>query len=189
MYDFWSSSPCMEQLFLDLLLNSPNFSFSNAVLDRGIYSPISDVLLVLLTVSYGCFVSKAVIVTMVCLIYTLWLLEKCSKAFLAMTVSSDVMPVIRCTYHSPALYLFFVSIPFSWAMNPICVLIIWSINTHSSSFVALKIGLPSLQDSFVLHGFFIMAPKKHMLVAWPWRYTSEFYLTLLTTAACQMKDV
>ena len=123
-----------------------------------------------------------------------------SKAFFAMTVSSEDVPVMRCTYQclekwSPkmvaALYLFLVSFPLNWAMIPTCVLIIWSTDTHSPGFIVLKMGLPSLWDSFICHGFLSWLQKdiQHMLVAWPWRDTWGFHLTLLITAACQMRDV
>ena len=72
--------------------------------------------------------------------------------------------VMRCIYLSlekwstkmvATLYLLLVSFPLSWAINLTCMLIIWSIDTHSPGFLALKIGLQSLWDGFVLHGFFM----------------------------------
>ena len=179
MYDFWPTSPCIEQLIV-----------------YSIYSTIGDVLFVLLTTSYEGIISKVAVVTMEMLdMHTMTYL----KTILTMTVSFQVMFVMRCMCHclekwstkmTDALYLILVNFPLNWAMNVTLLLIIWSVDTHSSGFVALTIGLLSLWDS-VLHIFLSLPPKdtKQMLMAWPWRDAWEDYQILPIKVACQMQDV
>ena len=107
---------------MGLLLNVPHCSFSNVIPEMGIYSTVGDVLLVLLAVSYDGIVHKAAIVAMVMLKMHTMTFGKTLKAFLAMTVSSEFVPVMRCIYHSlekwskkmvAALYFFLVNFPLS----------------------------------------------------------------------------
>ena len=65
MYDFWSLSSWVVQLFLGLFLNVPNCLFSNTILEMGIYLTVDDVMFVLLTWRYESIVGKAAIVTVV----------------------------------------------------------------------------------------------------------------------------
>ena len=135
----------MVQLFLNLLLNIINCFFSNTILKMDIYSTITDMLFVFLTISCKSNVSKMACVTIAVLNMHIMVVCKLFKAFLVMIVSSEIMLVTRCMYHSlemwstkiiVALSLFLVSFPLSCAMNPTCFdhLIM---DTHLPGFLAL----------------------------------------------------
>ena len=58
------------------------------------------------------------------------------------------------------LSLLLVSFPLKWTMNPMSMQIIWSMETHSPDFVALKMDVPWIWNNCV-HGFFPTAPKSY----------------------------
>ena len=138
-------------------------SFSNAILEMGICSTIGDSLFVLFTVSHKQIISKVnghVEHTHHDFLQTI---QRLSWPWLFPLRLCLLWGVCAITWRGGqqrcALYLLLVSFHLSWAIKPTCILIIWSIDTHSLCFVALKIDLLSLWDGFVLYGF-VMVPKR-----------------------------
>ena len=62
------------------------------------------------------------------------------------------------------------------------------LDTFSSCFVALKLGLPLCWDGFVLYYYFVMVLKRHWAHGGilSWRDTWVFYPIIPTKAVCQM---
>ena len=111
---------------------------SSVVLEMGIYLTILDVLFVLLTGSFENIVTKVTNVTMVMLSMHTITFYKPLKAFLAMIIYS-IMFVMRCMYYIlekwstkmiAALHILLMNFLLSSAVNPTCMLNIWSVDTH-----------------------------------------------------------